>query len=265
MMPPEPFHVMIQMCTAKETTMTEISGMATVGALVAERPLRAKLFERHDIDFCCGGKKTIFEVCQTKELDAKWLIAELTNFDAQTAMIVSEPPLASSTLSELIDHIETTHHAYLKEHLPRLLKLMDKVAHVHGETKPFLLRMRGLIYELFEDLMPHMMKEEEVLFPLIRRLEKSDQLPMFHCGSIQNPMRVMEIEHEEVGRLLRKIRQITDEYKPPSDACNSFLALYAFLEDLERDLHIHIHKENNILHPRVRELEAALGAMAHSS
>lgn len=244
--------------------MSEISGMAMVGALVTERPLRARLFEQHGIDFCCGGKKTIYEVCQAKGLDPEVLLAEIRDFDCRMDDSTTESTVGTGTLTELVGHIEETHHAYLKKCLPNVVQLMDKVARVHGENKPFLIETRGLVYSLFEELMPHMMKEEQMLFPMVRRLEESQQLPMFHCGSIQNPMRVMEMEHEEVGELLRKIRHITSEYKPPSDACNSFRALYAYLDELERDLHIHIHKENNILHPRVRELEAAMAQTACS-
>jgi regulator of cell morphogenesis and NO signaling len=162
--------------------------------------------------------------------------------------------------AELADHIESTHHRYLWDELPRLTALADKVRDVHGRRHPELDDVAGCLAELRADLEPHLRKEEEVLFPLIRTLAVATSPPPFHCGSIGNPIAVMRREHDHAGELLARLRQLTDDFGPPADACASYTALYVGLGQLDADTHLHVHKENNVLFPLVETIEAALGS-----
>ncbi|MEO8697420.1 MAG: hemerythrin domain-containing protein [Acidimicrobiales bacterium] len=154
-----------------------------------------------------------------------------------------------------------THHAYLHDALPRLVALADKVASVHRANHPELKNVAGLVQEIRADLEPHLLKEERVLFPMIRELAAATAAPAFHCGSLSNPIRVMMSEHDTVGELLARLRNSTNGYRVPDDGCASYQALYRGLAELEADTHLHIHKENNVLFPAVfaseRELAVA--------
>jgi regulator of cell morphogenesis and NO signaling len=161
------------------------------------------------------------------------------------------------SLIELAEHIEETHHAYLREELPRLDFMTEKVSRVHGDKEPRLLRVREAFVALKAELEPHMMKEERVLFPIIRELEASASRPEFHCGSVANPIRQMEHEHDQAGDALAIIREATDDFVPPEWACNTYRAMLDSLEKLEADMHQHVHKENNVLFPKAIEMEAA--------
>lgn len=140
------------------------------------------------------------------------------------------------TLTELTEHLESTHHVYLKKTLPRLVALMDKVHQAHSPRHPELTRLQTVVENLRADLEPHLLKEEQILFPLIRQLEAA-----------QGPIRVMRSEHDGAGELLKEMRTLTNVYVVPKDGCQSFQLLYEGLKELEEDTHIHIHKENNIL------------------
>jgi regulator of cell morphogenesis and NO signaling len=155
----------------------------------------------------------------------------------------------------LVDHIETTHHAYLHAEIPRLEALADKVAGVHASRHPELVELHQLCVALRQDLEPHMAKEEQMLFPMIRELSTATSPPSFHCGSVANPISMMMREHEHTGSILGTMRHLTDGYRVPDDACASYRALYEGLAALEADTHLHIHKENNALFPAVIELE----------
>jgi regulator of cell morphogenesis and NO signaling len=158
----------------------------------------------------------------------------------------------------LVDHLESTHHAYLRVALPRLCALADKVASVHGERHPELSEVARLVVELRADLEPHLLKEERVLFPMVRELAGAAVAPEFHCGTLANPIRVMSQEHDAVGELLALLRATTGDYAVPADGCASYAALYTGLAELEADTHLHVHKENNVLFPAVLAGEAAL-------
>lgn len=155
----------------------------------------------------------------------------------------------------LADHIERIHHAYLHNELPRLEKMVIKVAKVHGAREPRLNQIKDLFLALSAELTTHLFKEEQILFPMIRQLEASNTLPMFHCGTVGNPVRQMEFEHDNAGLILAELRKLTDDYTPPEWACNTYRALLAALLTFEQDMHQHIHKENNILFPRAIALE----------
>ena len=161
-------------------------------------------------------------------------------------------------LVQLVDHLESTHHEYLWAEMPRLSALADKVVAVHGERHPELAAINDCYSTIRADLEPHLTKEERVLFPMIRELATASTAASFHCGSLRNPISVMLSEHDTVGELLRQLRQLTDGYQPPADGCESYQALFAGLEQLEADTHLHIHKENNLLFPAVVQVEQRL-------
>ena len=232
----------------------------TVGQMVVERPQRSRVFDRLHIDYCCGGKRTLEEACTKRGLDLKTVIAELEAFDAEAEAQGDAVRPANLTMTELADDIERTHHAYLREELPRLGGLVKKVSAVHGQAHPWLSRLTSVYAELVAELEPHMLKEEQILFPLIRELDQATTTPSFHCGSVGNPIRMMEMEHQNAGAALDRIREMTTDYEIPEGACNSFRAMLSGLEHLEADLHLHIHKENEILFPKASEIEAKLGA-----
>jgi len=156
--------------------------------------------------------------------------------------------------AELVDHQEATHHTYLKVELPRLSELAAKVSRVHGEKHPGLIRTAEVLSQIRADLEPHLHKEEEVLFPMVRTLASATIRPDFPFGSIGTPIAVMEAEHTGIGGLLAQLRKITGGYQAPPDTCASTQALMAGLAELEADTHLHVHKENNHLFPAVIEL-----------
>ena len=162
----------------------------------------------------------------------------------------------------LVDHLEATHHRYLWDEMPRVTALVDKIVSVHGARHPELAEVASCFAQVRADLEPHMLKEERMLFPMIRELAASTGMPSFHCGSLRNPISVMLSEHDAVGDLLAKLSRLTDGYTPPADGCASYVACFAAMAELEADTHLHIHKENNVLFPMVVRLETERAAMA---
>jgi regulator of cell morphogenesis and NO signaling len=241
--------------------MTTLSARTTVGELVKTRPARARIFEQFKIDYCCGGKLPLAEACAKRGLDAASILDQLQQSDALAHL--SDNNLInvdSMSLTELADHIEQVHHAYLREELPRLDQMTDRVNRVHGEHEPRLADVRQAFVALMTELTSHMMKEEQILFPVIRNLESATSLPASHCGSISNPIRQMEAEHDSAGDALEIMSTATDGYQPPDWACNTYRAMLDGLETLEKDMHQHIHKENNVLFIKAAKLEAELAA-----
>src|SRR4051812_19470862 len=212
-----------------------VNADTTVGQLVAERPSRARVFEKLGIDYCCGGKRPLQEACRARELNYAAVLQELEKEQTQPAS--AERSWLSASLTDLCDHIEQTHHHYLKEELPRLEFLTTKVANRHGDKRPALLEVQRVFAELKAEMDSHMMKEERVLFPLCRQLDLAEELPATHCGSVGNPIAVMIQEHEDAGDALARIRALTNNYTCPPDACNTYRALFDVLEHLEHDLH----------------------------
>jgi regulator of cell morphogenesis and NO signaling len=230
----------------------------SVGQLVAERLSRARVFERLGIDYCCGGKVPLGLICTKKGLDPYAVLRELALSDAATTE--EEADWSRASLTALADHIETVHHGYLKEELPRLAFLVKKVAGVHGQEHPELQELHQVFDSFRSDLEAHMQKEERVLFPLCRALETANSVPTTHCGSVNNPILVMVLDHEDAGGALARMRELTDDFTPPDGACISYRTMLDGLAELERDMHLHVHKENNILFPRASAAEAALAA-----
>ncbi len=237
--------------------MQTIDIQTTVGELVRQVPSRARVFESHKIDYCCGGKIPLADACQRKGLSPDALLQQLSDLDSASndqTLIDAD----AMSLTELANHVEQTHHAYLKEELPRLEFMTEKVTRVHGDNEPRLLKVREAFIALKAELEPHMMKEEQVLFPLIRELEAATSKPEFHCGSVANPIRQMEHEHDHAGDALEIIRTESDDFTPPEWACNTYRAMLDALEELESNMHQHVHKENNVLFPKAIELELQL-------
>lgn len=237
--------------------MATINIQDTVGELVTRHPALLRVFEAAHIDYCCGGKKTLAEVCREKGLDPVEYPAALE----QAALATDGDPAidpAAMSLTELVDHIQQTHHAYLREKLPLLDMLIERVDSVHGADDPRLGDVRKTLLALAAELTSHMMKEEQILFPMIRQLDVSNSLPGFHCGSIVNPIQQMELEHHDAGAALERMRILTDSYLPPNRACTTYRAMLDALAHLEQDMHRHIHKEENVLFPRAVERQNEL-------
>ncbi len=211
-----------------------------VGRIATELPLATRVFARHGIDFCCGGAKPLEEVCAARNLDVQTILQEIAN---ETEPVDSDPQRWDhAPLGELVDHILVTYHQSLAEELPRIEAMARKVARVHGHRHPEMFaELVDTFLGLKAELDQHMMKEEQILFPMI----KNGQGRM-----TAGPVGVMEAEHESAGAALARLRQLTHGYQVPEEACNTWRALWHALAALEDSLHMHIHLENNILFPR---------------
>jgi regulator of cell morphogenesis and NO signaling len=231
----------------------------TVGQLVVQRPSRARVFEKFGIDYCCGGKVPLKQAIAAKGLAAETVVAELEREQAPDPQLQpGDRNWATASLTDLCDHIEQTYHAQLKQDLPRLEFLTAKVASRHGVRRPALVEIHRIVLGLRAELESHMAKEEQVLFPFCRQLDQADALPPAHCGTVRNPIEAMVSEHEDAGEAIARLRELTDDYTPPLDACNTYRAMYDALHTFERDMHQHVHKENNILFPKAIRVEKLL-------
>lgn len=234
--------------------MTQVNLNSSIGTWVAVHPQTSRIFEALQIEYCCGGGKSLEQACWDRGLDPQQVMQQLEQ--AITEDEESTENWLDASLTELCDHIEQTHHAYLKEELPRLTEMIAKVVAAHGENQPELPTVQEVFASLRAELEPHMLKEEQVLFPAIRQLEQSASDPSFPFGTVANPIRMMEQEHDDAGYALSRLHALTREYQVPEGACNTYRAMLAGLRHLERDMHRHVHKENSILFPRAIELEA---------
>lgn len=237
--------------------MSQFQVQDTVGEIVARHPALSKVFEESGVDYCCGGKKTLQEVCRDKSFDPQWFVGRLEESLAATAGDRTVN-VSGMSLSELVEHILATHHAYLREELLRLNMLTEKVAAVHGAHDNRLVQVRQTFVAMAAELASHIVKEEQILFPLIRQFDTNGTLPESPNGPIADSIREMESEHDEVGAALERFRSLTDEYTPPDWACNTYRAMIDALARFERDMHQHVHKENNVLFPSAVKKEAEL-------
>jgi len=187
----------------------------TVGELVVEHPSRSRVFEQFDIDYCCGGKRRLSDACERAGASPDAVIEALDAADHIDRSDVAND-WSNATISELIDHILSAHHAYLRRELPRLSEMAEKVVRAHGQRCPWVLDCQNVLADLRSELESHMMKEEQMLFPMIRALETATAVPSFHCGSLRNPITVMEHEHDSAGGALAKLRELSDGFKPGS-------------------------------------------------
>lgn len=234
----------------------------TVREVAIELPQATRLFETLKIDYCCGGNKPLAQACAAAGIDVDDVMDMLTEVTAENSQSSSATEFQSLSLPELITHILDTHHVFTKSEMERLGALTAKVIAAHGSNHPELLHLGELFKLLCDDLRPHMFKEEHVLFPFILSMTAAKQNnqtgPFAPFGTVNNPIRMMMREHDNAGEILRELRALTSDYEVPADACISYRTLYQALEDLEKDLHQHIHLENNILFPQALELETTL-------
>ncbi len=238
---------------------TEISADMPLGVIAAKYPQTRFLMEQFALDYCCGGQKTLGQGVIEAHRDPRQVLAAL----AAAIQDHSDEAITDFTAfsaPRLVEHIESTHHLWLRQHLPRISALIEKVRQAHAEAHGAMLRsLADVIDMLTADISLHLEKEEQILFPYIHQLDaclrNQAEMPPMHCGTVQNPIRQMEYEHDQTGAALSKMRQITDNYHVPADECETFKALYDELQALELDLHQHIHLENNVLFPKAVALE----------
>jgi regulator of cell morphogenesis and NO signaling len=237
-------------------TITETT---TIADIASELPTSVRVFQRHGIDFCCEGKKPIGVVCREHGLD----FTEMTRvIEASRDTVGTDTrDWSREPLSTLTAHIVTVYHQPLREELPRLKAMAERVARVHGGKTLYLARLEAIVAELSTDLLTHMRKEEMMLFPAIDELTRGDAGRVF---PIDGPIHVMEYEHDHAGSLLEELRVITGGYHVPDWACATTRALYQGLAELEAAMHVHVHLENNVLFPRALDLmrDSSTGAEA---
>lgn len=230
----------------------------TVGEIAAANPASTRVFEQFGIDYCCGGNHSLSIACARANVPVEMVAPLLKQCAQETYPAVRD----DAPLRELTRHIVQRHHAFIREESPRIQELLVKVCAKHGAAHPELSRLKALFETLVGELMQHLMKEERVLFPYIEGLSEG-ALPRACFASVESPIAVMTAEHESAGEILSGMRALASGYRPPPDACASFQALYRALEEFERDLHWHVHLENNILFPRAiaREQQARANAI----
>ncbi len=233
----------------------------TIGEMVAKDYRKAQVFKNLGIDFCCGGKKTLEEVCETKNIAIEKVKAALS--DVQNLEQHNSHNFDHWDLGFLTDYIINTHHNYVKANIPFIKELANKVAKVHGNSHPEVIEISDIFNRIASDLSLHLVKEENILFPFIKKLvdaSKSNTLITPESfGTINNPTQIMEMEHEQAGEDMAAIRKATSNYVLPEDACTTYTLLYKKLQEFENDLFNHVHLENNILFPKAIELEKDLG------
>ncbi len=236
-----------------------INMMSSVKELALTIPGATRVFEELGIDYCCGGNKTLINACNNAKVPFAEVIESLSKASTGNDLKSNERDWSNASVTELIRFIVDTHHVFTRQELARLERLVDKVCRAHQQNHPELGELREQIQLLAIDLTPHMAKEEQALFPYIVEMEKAINrglpLPLPFFVTVQNPVRVMTIEHNKAGDLLKQIRSITNNFTLPSDACTTFHTLYQALQELEVDLQHHIHLENNVLFPKAIVME----------
>ncbi len=228
----------------------------TVGQLVAEQPERALVFERLGLDYCCGGQRRLSDACESEGLDLNSVLHDLESCDSTA--VAPNTDWTKTSLTQLADHIEQTHHAYLREALPRISSLIEKVVRAHGENDSRLQTLQTVFSKFREGIEAHLTKEEKMVFVLCRKLDTITERPHLHSRSGRGPFSDTISEHDDAGRELEQMRTLTDGFSPPTTACNTYRALLHALKELETDTHLHVHKENNILFLKA---EKALNAL----
>lgn len=227
-----------------------------IGEMVAEDFRTAAVFKKYGIDFCCKGGRTIADACEKKNIDKEKIIEELENLSKTDASGID---FNSFPIDLLADYVEKTHHRYVEEKTPIIQQFLDKLCKVHGDRHPELFEINAIFNESARDLAAHLKKEELVLFPFIKQMVKAkisgEDVLQPHFGTVENPVNMMMHEHTTEGERFEKIAQLTHNYAPPADACNTYRVTFAMLQDFENDLHKHIHLENNILFPKAIKLE----------
>ena len=232
----------------------------TVRDIAIGNPATVRVFETLGIDYCCGGKRPLQEACELAGVPVDRAVELLAAAQAEPVSTEARN-WSSAPFAELIEHILSQHHAYIRQESPRLNLLAEKVIHKHGAGHPELATIRDLFAALSQELDAHLSKEEIVLFPFVLKLAKASatggELPAACFASVEIPISRMLAEHDDAGALTARLRSLSNNYQAPEEACPSYLGLYRGLEDFERDLHQHIHLENNILFPRAIQMDQA--------
>jgi regulator of cell morphogenesis and NO signaling len=231
----------------------------TIGEIVAADYRAAAVFQRHGIDFCCHGARTLERGCRDAGVDTAEVMREIEEATATSASGL--PRFNSWELPTLVTYIVSNHHAYVRDMLPLITAHSRKIADVHGSRHPELPRVAALVQDVADEMTSHMMKEEHILFPYIVQLADAAAAgrpaPQAPFGSVDNPIHMMEAEHESAGNAMLEIRELTDGFAVPADGCTTYAVCLQELEAFERDLHAHVHLENNILFPKASALEAS--------
>ncbi|MGB0035765.1 MAG: iron-sulfur cluster repair di-iron protein [Candidatus Acidiferrales bacterium] len=236
------------------------SSETKVKDIALSNPGARQILEDAGVDYCCGGGKSLHDACMHADAPAEEILKRLRENSEQVSPV--EAIWVSAPLADLTRHIREKHHRYVREAIARVRPLLEKVKAKHGENHPEIAVIQELFLEVGHEMIMHMQKEEQILFPYIDALEHSAngngslEPPFFQ--TVQNPIHAMMKEHDSAGDLVKRIRKASAEYTPPSDACTSYMALYQDLREFEADLHQHVHLENNILFPRAVEMEAAV-------
>lgn len=215
----------------------------TVGEIVAERPSQSRIFQAAGLDFCCQGGKTLRAACEKKGIDLDAIVGQLEAELKDKPAPAFNP--ADLRAGPLVDYIVKTHHQYMKDEMPRIHAMSARVAQVHGGHTPSLVEVFEVYQRMAEEMSSHMMKEEGMLFPAIKALDAGQQAAM----PIDGPVAAMMHEHEDAGADMERLRELTNGFIPPPEACNTYRALFAGLAEMETDLHRHIHLENAVLFP----------------
>jgi len=228
-----------------------------IGQFVAEDYRTAAIFKKHNIDFCCKGHRTLEEVCEKKGIKQDEILYELeTVLNSNSNQSID---YKSWPLDLLVDYIEKKHHRYVEEKIPILKQFLDKLCNVHGERHTELFKINELFTASANELTAHMKKEEIILFPFIKKMVKakldSQMILQPPFGTVESPIAMMMNEHDNEGERFRQIDELSNNYQPPLDACNTYRVTFAMLDEFEKDLHLHIHLENNILFPAAIKLE----------
>ena len=230
----------------------------TVAQIALENPNAAREFEKLGIDYCCGGRQTLDEACVAAKLPMDEVLARLEKLSAE-ALIAGTKDFKAMSLADLIAHITSTHHVFVREECPRIQELAAKVVSKHAQNHPELVQVQEIFGALASELSTHLIKEEQILFPYVIRMEESvlagEPAPPAMFGTVVNPIGMMMREHDGAGEALRALRSVTNDYAVPGDACTSYRTLYQALQGFEADLHQHIHLENNVMFPRAVAME----------
>lgn len=215
----------------------------TINDVTRQYPQSLSVFNKHSIDFCCGGKKNFFKACEDAKVDAFSLIEEIS------VAKVSPGELRFKNWSPvfLANYIVENHHSFVREAIPELHALLDKVVSRHGDTEPVLIRIRENFAALADELLPHLEKEEQVLFPAIAELFGNEEEKGVIANNINLPIAAMEDEHEQAGKLIKLIRELSNNYVAPPYACPTFQLMYQKLDEFDKDLMQHIYLENSVL------------------
>ncbi|TYB70518.1 iron-sulfur cluster repair di-iron protein [Bizionia gelidisalsuginis] len=230
-----------------------------IGQFVADDFRTAAVFYSYGIDFCCKGNRSVEEVCEKNNIDAQELLDKLEAISKNTSKNID---YNTWPLDVLALHIENKHHRYVEEKTTVLIPFLNKLCKVHGTAHPELFTITALFTASSKELASHMKKEELMLFPFIKKMVKATQtderIDPAHFGTVKNPIASMMADHDNEGERFRQIEELTNNYTPPADACNTYKVTFAMLDEFEKDLHLHIHLENNILFPKAAALEKRL-------